>query len=67
MQLQELWAMAFPETPFTTLKSNKWKDMGWQVGVWADCRVVSEHSTRGADTHLHAVTACGKSGRSWAY
>jgi len=31
-QLQELWALAFPQTPFTTLKSNQWKDMGWQVG-----------------------------------
>jgi hypothetical protein len=32
-QLQELWALAFPELPFSTLKSNQWKEMGWQVGV----------------------------------
>jgi hypothetical protein len=31
-QLQELWALAFPELPFSTLKSNQWKEMGWQVG-----------------------------------
>lgn len=31
-QLQELWVLAFPELPFSTLKSNQWKEMGWQVG-----------------------------------
>lgn len=31
-QLQELWALAFPELPFSTLKHNQWKEMGWQVG-----------------------------------
>lgn len=32
-QLQELWALAFPALPFpASIKSNQWKDMGWQVG-----------------------------------
>lgn len=31
-QLQELWALAFPELPFSSLKHNQWKEMGWQVG-----------------------------------
>lgn len=34
-QLQELWGLAFPQLPFpTAIKSNQWKEMGWQVG-WA--------------------------------
>lgn len=28
--LKELWAHAFPDTPFAGVKNQKWTDMGWQ-------------------------------------
>lgn len=32
-QLQELWGLAFPQLSFpAAIKSNQWKEMGWQVG-----------------------------------
>jgi hypothetical protein len=35
-QLQELWGLAFPQLPFpAAIKSNQWKEMGWQVGQGA--------------------------------
>jgi hypothetical protein len=39
-QLQELWTLAFPSLPFpVSIKSNQWKEMGWQVGATATQRV----------------------------
>jgi hypothetical protein len=39
-QLQELWSLAFPALPFpASIKSNQWKEMGWQVGATATQRV----------------------------
>lgn len=32
-QLRELWALAFPGVPCGALKTPRWKDMGWQVGM----------------------------------
>ena len=49
-QLQELWALAFPHIPFTTLKSNQWKEMGWQVRV-------GQSANWHTHTHTHVLHA----------
>ena len=37
--LRQLWAKGFPDEPCTSLRTARWKDMGWQVrGACTRCR-----------------------------
>lgn len=58
-QLQELWSLAFPQLPFpAAIKSNQWKEMGWQVRHTGRVQVglcsrvcLYRHATQSGQTH----------------